>query len=72
MYQSSDMTQEMLEVANKERIAFAEQMEQEERIQVCTLILYLFVVDFQCVCGSFRQSYRSSWTSREKDGRVKW
>ena len=46
MYQSSDMTQEMLEVANKERIAFEGQMEQEERIQVCTLILYLFVVDF--------------------------
>ena len=67
------MTQEMLEVAKKERIAFEEQLKQEERIQVCTLTLYLFiVVDFRCVCGSFRQSYRSSWTSREKDGRVKW
>ena len=38
------MTQGMLEVAKKDRIAFEEQMEQEERIQVCTLILYLFVV----------------------------
>ena len=38
------MTQEMLEVAKKEEIAFEEQLEQEERIQVCTLILYLFVV----------------------------
>ena len=49
------MTQEMLEVAKKERIAFEEQMEQEERIQVCTLILYLFVVDFDvCVALSDR------------------
>ena len=45
------MTQEMLEVANKERIAFTEQMEQEERIQVCTLILFLFAVFvLLCVC----------------------
>ena len=39
------MIQEMLEVAKKEKNAFEEQMEQEEKIQVCTLILYLFVVD---------------------------
>ena len=49
------MTQEMLEAANKERIAFAEQMEQEERIQVCTLILYWLLLTFDvCVALSDR------------------
>ena len=45
----------MLEVAKIETTAFEEQMEQEERIQVCTLILYLLLLTFDvCVALSDR------------------
>ena len=51
------MTQEMLEIANKEKIAFEEQKEQEGRIQVCTLILYFvycYIVEVHCyICCIF-------------------
>ena len=58
------MTQEMLEVANKERIAFAEQMEQEEKIQVCILILFLLLTCDVCVALSGRVTEAVGQTER--------